>query len=376
MIKKMIVESFRAEPIINAANPRKAFWRYKEGVVKLVVSLLFASGIAKLLNGLANRFVCKRKADDSLQFPFLRRRRTGNLQILIYHRVNDEKDPFFPGVPLRVFQAQMEYLAYNYCTLDLEEAVERLRRRDIPDNAIVITFDDGYRDNYTNAFPVLKSLSLPATVFLAVDAIGSRRVLWHDRVFSAFRETRVSVLKGFDSFNEYPLNTVAERLLAQEKALNFIRSLDEELRISAINSLIGKLEVPDRKEVAGLMLSWKEVKAMHDGGISFGSHTVTHPILSKLPLERIREEIERARQLIEEKLGARVRTFAYPNGRRSDFNEITKRVLRESGHVCALTTNFGTNECDQDVFELRRATPWDYHVKMFCLRLNYYKLCS
>lgn len=351
--------------------------KYKEAIFKLFAFLLFASGILKWLNCVANRFRYNRNADGSLEFPFVSKRRSGNLQILVYHRVNDEKDPFFCGVPVHLFKAQMEYLASNFCVLTLEDAVERLRKRDVPDNAVVITFDDGYRDNYINAFPVLKRLSLPATIFLAVDAIGSRRVLWHDRVFTAFRETRVSVLSGFDNRSRmYPLNTVAEKLLAQERALNFIRSLDEEGRISAINVLVEKLEVSDRKEAPGLMLSWDEVKAMHDSDISFGSHTVTHPILSRLSLERAREEIEKAKQIIEEKLGTCVRTFAYPNGRTNDFNQTTKKLLRNAGHICGLTTNFGTNECDHDPFELRRATPWSQDVETFGLRLNYYKLSS
>lgn len=271
----------------------------------------------------------------------------------------------------------MEYLASNFRVLPLDEAVERLKRSDVPDNAAVITFDDGYRDNYINAFPLLEALSLPATIFLATGAIGSHCVLWHDRVFAAFRETRAGILSGFgNSSHEYPLNTVAEKLLAQGKALDFIRSLEEDARLSAIDVLINKLDVSDRKEVPELMLSWDEVKTMHNRGISFGSHTVSHPILSKLSVEQARDEIERAKQIIEKQLDTSVRTFAYPNGRTNDFNQSTKKLLRDSGHTCALTTNFGTNECDQDLFELRRATPWDHDIEAYALRLNYYKLCS
>jgi len=347
-------------------------------ILKFAAFLLLASGLLKWLNCVANRFRCNRTATGTKEFPFVQKRRSGNLQILVYHRVNDERDPFFCGVPVHVFKAQMEYLASNFRVLALEEAVERLGRRDLPDNAIVITFDDGYRDNYINAFPLLEELSLPATIFLATGAIGSGSVLWHDRVFAAFRETRVGILSGFgNSSRDYPLNTVAEKLLAQGKALDFIRSLEEDARFSAIEVLFNKLDVLDRRESSELMLSWDEVKTMHhSGGISFGSHTVTHPILSKLSLERAREEIERAKQMIEDTLNTSVRTFAYPNGRMSDFNQITKQLLRDSGHTCALTTNFGTNESDQDPFELRRATPWDHDVETFALRLNYYKLCS
>ena len=372
MNTKKIYDVYRGFAVLS-----QAIGKYKEAVGSVVASVLFVSGTLKWLNYAANRVRCKRSADGTVEFPFLRRRRSGNLQILIYHRVNDENDPFFTGVPVSLFKAQMEYLASNFCVLPLEEAVERLKRRDVPDNAVVITFDDGYRDNYINAFPLLRSLALPATIFLAVDAIGSRHVLWHDKVFAAFRETRIGVLKGFaDGSSVYPLTTLAEKVLAQEKALTFIRSLDEEARAFAVNRLIDKLEVSELRSQPDLMLSWHEVTAMQNGGISFGSHSVTHPILAKVSLERARDEIVRAKQIIEERLGTCVRTFAYPNGRTGDFNQTTKMLLQDSGHVCALTTNFGTNECDQDLFELRRATPWGHDIETFGLRLNYYRLCS
>jgi peptidoglycan/xylan/chitin deacetylase (PgdA/CDA1 family) len=115
---------------------------------------------------------------------------------------------------------------------------------------------------------------------------------------------------------------------------------------------------------------------MRENGMSFGSHTVTHPILSKLSVDRMRKEIQESKANIEEKLGTRITTFAYPNGTRHDFNDSTKNLLKECGYACALTTTFGTNEYQQDLFELRRATPWDQDRYSFGLRMNYYKLCS
>ena len=281
---------------------------------------------------------------------------------------------FSPGTPIAVFKNQMEYLASNYYVCSLDEAVARLVSQDVPDNTVVITFDDGYRDNYLNAFPTLKNLSIPATIFLATDAIGSQRILWHDRVFSAFRETRVMVLDGFgDHSQKYRLSTVEEKLFAQGEFLKFIWSLDDHEKIFWIDFLVERLEVIDCKEVPDLMLSWEEVKIMHESGISFGSHTVTHPILSKLSVDRAREEIQESKAVIDQKLRTPIRTFAYPNGRKDDFNESTKRLLKEAGYVCALTTKFGANEIDEDLFDLRRATPWDQDIYTFGLRLSSYK---
>jgi peptidoglycan/xylan/chitin deacetylase (PgdA/CDA1 family) len=251
-----------------------------------------------------------------------------------------------------------------------------MARNDVPDNLIVITFDDGYRDNYTNAFPILKELSIPATIFLATDGIGSGGILWHDRVFSAFRKTNVNFLEEFGSLSRHRLGTIGEKLFAQQEVLNFIRSQDDRERMHWIDLLVNKLEVADCSEARGLMLSWDEAYLMHKSGISFGSHTVTHPILSKLSCDQARQEIEGSKAIIEKSLATQVRSFAYPNGKTNDFSDSTKRLLKEAGYICALTTEFGTNEPNQDLFELRRATPWDHDIRTFGIRLNCYKFCS
>lgn len=351
--------------------------RCKQDIFRAVAFTCFYLGPLKLFNRLVNRVQAKINEQGSLVFPFVTKRRSGNVQILVYHRVNDERDPFFPATPVDVFDKQMDYLASNFTICSLEEAVERMVRKDVPDNTVVVTFDDGYRDNYVNAFPILKDLSIPATIFLATDAIGSSRVIWHDRIFSAFRETQVTFLQGFGNNSQrYPLSTIEEKLVAQGEVLNFIRSQNDRERLSWIGALAQELKVVDRKEVPGLMLSWEEVRTMHQCGISFGSHTVTHPMLSKLSPEKGWEEIQKSKVIIEEQLRTPVRSFAYPNGSDDDFDESTKTLLREAGYTCALTTKFGANESYQDLFELRRATPWDQDLCAFGLRLNYYKFWS
>ena len=248
--------------------------------------------------------------------------------------------------------------------------MNRMVSEDVPDNTVVITFDDGYRDNYLNAFPILKDLSIPATIFLATDAIGSQRMLWHDRVFSAFRKTSVGVLDGIGNRSQrYPLSTVDEKLFAQREFLKFIWTLNDQERLSWIDFLVERLEVRDRRQEPGLMLSWEEIRLMHQNEISFGSHTVTHPISSKLSLDRAQNNIQNSKAMIEKTLRTPIRTFAYPNGSQDDFDESTKRLLKEAGYLCAVTTKFGVNESDQDLFDLRRATPWDQDVYAFGLKM-------
>ena len=117
-------------------------------------------------------------------------RRPGAFQILTYHRVNDDRDPFFPAIPTRIFEQHMTYIARAYRVLTVEDLVESLGRGDVPRGAIAITFDDGYRDTLTHAAPILARLGLPATVFVATGFIGTGEIPWVDRVALALKLTR------------------------------------------------------------------------------------------------------------------------------------------------------------------------------------------
>jgi peptidoglycan/xylan/chitin deacetylase (PgdA/CDA1 family) len=344
---------------------------------KVLMSVLFHSGLLTLFNWWVNRFRPRMTSEGSLVFPFIRRRCSGNVQILTYHRVNDEHDPYFPAVPPSIFARQMEYLVSRFFVCSLTEAVERLQARAVLDNMLVITFDDGYRDNYVHAFPVLRKFSIPATIFLATSSIGSGTPLWHERVFAAFRKTRESVLRGYGKDRRsYSLQTLTERLLAQQDVLRFLRSFDDHERVKWIDRLVADLKVDERKEMPDLMLSWDEVREMHQQGIFFGSHTVTHAILSKSSIETVKQEIYESQKIIAQELGVIPTTFAYPNGSPEDFTPEIEKILQDAGYICAVTTVFGANEPGQNLFELRRGGPWEEHLPTFAAKLNWYKFCT
>jgi peptidoglycan/xylan/chitin deacetylase (PgdA/CDA1 family) len=333
--------------------------------------------VLSLLRRLLNLVQIKKSSTGQPAFPYIRRRRNRSIQILVYHRVNDENDCVFPGVPIEVFNEQMEYVAENYQVSTLDDLVQRLPTGDVPENALAITFDDGYRDNYEHAFPILKRLGLPATIFLATDGIDSGRMLWHDWVFAALRETRVTALENFrGNGSTYPLNTPAEKRHALMEVLKFLWSLDDRDRSLWVERLINNLGIEEPVTCEGLMLGWDDIRIMSEHRVTFGAHTVTHPILSKLPTRQLKREIRESKATIESKLNMPVKHFAYPVGRREDFTDDVKNELRDAGFECAVTTIFGANDSKQDLFELRRATPWEHDIDAFALRLNYFKFIS
>jgi peptidoglycan/xylan/chitin deacetylase (PgdA/CDA1 family) len=256
----------------------------------------------------------------------------------------------------------------------LSEAVDAIEQCAVPDNAVVITFDDGYRDNYDYAYPILRSLSLPATIFLSSGVVGTDGILWHDRVFRAFHRSELS------RFNGYDLDDPGQRQSARETVLASLKTLDSRQRRERIDELVGKLEIAEPACLPRVMLTWGEAREMARNGIGFGSHTVTHPVLSRIPPDEAQREIVESKRDIESNLQMRIDSFAYPNGKPEDYDEFIKQTLRDAGYRCAVTTRFGTNQIDMpggwDPFELRRGGPGEANTAIFAAKLNLYKLMT
>jgi len=115
-------------------------------------------------------------------------------------------------------------------------------------------------------------------------------------------------------------------------------------------------------------LSWSQIREMHAAGIEFGSHTVTHPILSRIPRDEMMKEVRESKQRLAEQLNANVVSFAYPNGRTSDYNDETKAALRQCGYSYAVTTCAGFNRPLADPFDLRRGQPWQKDIQLFRMK--------
>ncbi len=343
----------------------------------MVGKLLYHLGFFALLNRLVD---CKQRKCSERQllgFPWVQKRRSRPIQILMYHGIDDAWSPFLPPVPISRFRNHLEYLA-TYChVLTLEEAVERLNCGDVPHRAVVITIDDGYRDSYVNAFPILKEMGIPATVFLATSGIGTGNILWHDRACWMISQTSVPYLDGFGSRHRYELDTREGKRAAQDGVLWYLRSLDDQCRIQAIESLSSHLEVSGNPDPdSRLMLNWNEVKEMHRAGIRFGAHTVNHPILSKISLTAVVNEIRDSKETIESYVGDPVTTFAYPSGRPEDFNSKIKQIVQDEGFACAVSTVGGPNYEGDDLFDLKRVGYWDQESGLFGLRFEYSRFCA
>ena len=299
-------------------------------------------------------------------------RRRDPFLVLIYHRVNRGGGPFaIERVPTGAFRTQMIHLVRSFRVMPLTEIVERLRTGEpLPPKTIAITFDDGYEDNYTEAFPILRELGLPATIFLTTGCIGTGESLWFDRVLHAFATTeRDSVTLSWGA-EVTGLRDTATRAKAAFQTLYGLMRLPNADRIEAIARLVRELGGGGESVPLPSMLDWNQVRTMAAGGITFGAHTVTHPILSRLPIEEAKGEIETSKRRIEVETGRPANLFAYPVGRRADYSPGVIELIAGAGFHAALTTAAGANVRGNDLFLLRRVKPLGEDVPTFALGLG------
>jgi peptidoglycan/xylan/chitin deacetylase (PgdA/CDA1 family) len=276
----------------------------------------------------------------------------------------------------------MVRLARSFRVLPLAQALDAIEDGKIADNAVVLTFDDGYRDNYDHAFPVLRRLGLPATVFLTTGLVGTRGMLWHDRVIRAFQRTTRLVLGPIgDPPVVHDLGTAELRRNARLRVIEELKSLHPVEREERIRDLLERLGDDDGPPPERLLLSWDEVVEMHRHGISFGSHTVTHAILSRISIDEARAELVESRREIERRLGAPCVALAYPNGRPADYTPEVQALARDAGYRCALTTVFGAHPARGATpagsrFEIRRMGVREPDPDLFLAKMSLYKLTT
>jgi peptidoglycan/xylan/chitin deacetylase (PgdA/CDA1 family) len=230
----------------------------------------------------------------------------------------------------------------------------------LPDRAAVITIDDGYRSIYTVAYPALMALRLPAAVFLATEFVDGRRLLWTDRVEHAVSHA------AHDAFDleiggerlRVDLKDRPSQMAADKRLRSAMKALPQEKRdatVTALEEAAGaRLDAASSNDLYE-PLHWHETAEMVKSGlVSIGSHTHTHVILARCAPERVAEELRQSKQIIENRLGISCNLFCYPNGRRGDFNGVTKRLLKDHGFAGALTTVYGMNGRGADPYEIHR----------------------
>ncbi len=277
---------------------------------------------------------------DAASF-LLRPVRDGRLTILTYHRISVPgthphlDDGVISCMP-EEFEEQMQWLSKVATPIGFGDlaAIEDGKSA-LPPKAVIVTFDDGYLDNYLYAFPILRKLKIPATIFLATGFVGTRNPFWWDVAVYALE-----------------VSGVGEGRATEE--LERLKRLPEAERRKLVAGYLRAAHV-DPEAFPRSIVSWEEVKEMAENGIEFGGHTVTHPVLSTVTPELLEAEVSGCAEAIRERLGRAPLAFAYPVGRSFAVNDAAVEVVRSAGFRYAVTTEYGRNRQDRmDRMRLRR----------------------
>jgi peptidoglycan/xylan/chitin deacetylase (PgdA/CDA1 family) len=294
-------------------------------------------------------------------------RNTQRLSVLIYHRVLPQADPMRPGEPTALqFDWQMRLLREHFNPLPLVDAVERLQASALPDNAICVTFDDGYADNERYALPILQKYRIPATVFVSTGFLNGGR-MWNDSVIELLRNYPGQHLDLRElGLENYSVESQAQRLAAVDSIIRKIKHLDPAVRAG----LVAGIEKHGSALPDDLMMTDAQIQALARGNVTIGAHTVNHPILSSVSTQRAREEIQGSKKYLEALLQRPVEAFAYPNGRPdADYRSEHRDLVSELGFKAAVSTHWGVGTPQSDRLQLPRFTPWDRQELKYACRL-------
>lgn len=289
------------------------------------------------------------------------------LSILVWHRVLAEPDPLFPEqTHARQFDEVLGWVKQAFNVLPLDVAAQKLLAGTLPARALAITFDDGYENNASVALPLLQKHGLNATIYVCTGFLDGG-VMWNDCVIESIRHAPEGEFDA-GSLGKFALQDMPSRRRAINSLIQQMKYLDFETRKNMAEDLARRAQ---SKVPTHLMMSSDQVRMLHKAGMVIGAHTCVHPILTRVPPDVARREIVQGKAQLESMIGAPVTTFAYPNGvPQRDYAYEHVQMVREAGFSSAVCTAWGVSDRREDIFQLRRFTPWDTSKMRFLMRMG------
>jgi len=291
--------------------------------------------------------------------------------VLMYHRILG-RDRTLSGLPVECFAEQMRWVHDNCDPIGLDAFVDRVARPSRLRPAVLVTFDDGFRDYHDLAYPVLKGLRIPAVVFVATSFLDAGGMIWTDEVQWAVQSTRQARVKlPWSDGPAIELPDAASRDALGEQARSYLKTLpnaDRRAAMTALLAVLGEPPVRDRQ-----MLTWDEVRSTMDI-TRYGGHSHTHPILSRLGAAEAEDEIRTCRDRIAAETQQAPTAFAYPNGRPADYTPETQAILRRNGFNVAFATSEGIAGRDTDWMAVKRLPGDALHLADFVWQASALKL--
>ncbi|MFT6988288.1 MAG: peptidoglycan/xylan/chitin deacetylase (PgdA/CDA1 family) [Paraglaciecola sp.] len=282
--------------------------------------------------------------------------------VFTYHRIGDETATKYDRA---VFSCSADALEQQIIAIKENFNVitsEQLRKvidtnKHINDRYAVITFDDGYIDNYNKAFPLLKKSNVPGIFYLPTDFIGTKKIPWWDEIAYLLRNScnetyQLPGQKTIYFLDANNIDAVIQKIIFQAKRIKN-KSINEVLE--HIRENFHQAHNKLKKEEDTLFMSWLQVKEMADNGMEIGSHTMSHQILSQLSEKQQKQEIKQSKRVIEEHIEREVHSIAYPVGRYHCYTETALSISKNTGYMIGFNKEPGKNKTIKNPYDINRA---------------------
>ena len=315
-----------------------------------------------------------------LRFAFRR-----NILVIMYHGVTAKnyKPAAWTQLPINIFEEQIKWLLKNYTPVSLSHVVDAVANGSVlPDNSVLLTFDDGLKNNISVAYPVLEKYKFPAAIFLTVDLVDTEFFLWFDELYIIIKEAKEKGIKLELSLSKakayFEQGRYWEAYCAEVEHLKR-KPLKDCLQI--VTNMLNQISYEKQKYCEDFgPLSWQDVITLDKKGlVEFGVHTATHRILTTIPETQLEDELLGAKNRLEKQLGHKVDTFCYPNGSLGrDYLPEHRYMLKEFGYKCAFATDLGLYDLQRDnEFSIPRiAVGNDISAKADFFQMNASGLCN
>ena len=287
--------------------------------------------------------------------PFRRLNRDKAL-ILMYHRFVQHENEDSAKTSARSFIAHLEYLKTHYRLVPMSLISEHIQTgTPLPPATAAVTIDDGYRDAYTVAFPLLRERKIPATLFVATGFVDLECWLWTDKMRYVLSHTTAGKIE-VDIGNQklsLTLGGQASRANGASRVNSLLKTVPDAVKENEIMRLAISLdvEIPEVPPAEFQPLTWDEAREMYQDGIEIGSHTRSHPILTNVDDARLRAELSESKSRLETIFSHRIDLFCYPNG---NMDERVRRAAAQAGYRCAVTVEPGLVNGKSDPLALKR----------------------
>ena len=286
---------------------------------------------------------------------------TNTIVILRYHSVQKNPDLYDSVIGCSIthsldeFEQQMAIIANNFKPVSIGDVYCFLiKKKTIPKKAVVVTFDDGFYDNYEYAVPVLNRFGIPATFYISVGCIQKSSIPWFSKLRYCFFHTETPQWKDPIEHHSHKLNGKNSRLNAFIKACRQCTVLVGQQQSEYIENIEEQLEI-GHYPYRNLMMSWEHIGQLLKMGHTIGSHTMSHPNLAYIDQESLMFELKESKRILEDNLNEPILDFSYPNPALiPNYNELTYSAVQDSGYRSAVTCVPGPVKHNDDVLLMNR----------------------